>query len=178
MSLSEFARRLEASFRNSQGLLNKLHAGLLERRTSWISVRPGALAPSADLEAIGVELRTEDDVRKELLEELQTLLPLPPGISAAAAHVNVSRIAEAIPAAAARTLRAASDEVTAIAEKVRRELAFGKRLLGFAQRAQEGLMADLHPGDTGNPHAYDRNARRSRGLSAATRAGHLVDGRM
>ena len=179
MSLTEFASRLERSFRTSQRLLTRLLTGLQERRTAWISAHADKVAPSADLESIGAELRTEDTARAVMIDELAGLLPLPPGVSAQDLHVNVTRLAAAIPRGPAHSLRRAADEVTAIANKVRRELVFGKRLLGFAQRTQEGLMADLSAGQQAiDPPGYDRNARLRRSLGSDAPAGSLIDGKM
>ncbi|MCA8975835.1 MAG: hypothetical protein KDC98_14025 [Planctomycetes bacterium] len=179
MSLDDLSRRLERSFRSSERLLTRLFASLQQRRTAWIAARPDSVAPTAELEALGIELAAEDKARATMVGELSVLLPLPPGIAPQELHVNVSRLAAAIPAPAARSLRAAADAATAIAGKVRRELALGKRLLGFAQRAQESLLADVtldRPG--GNPGGYDRRAKKSRGLGLDSAAGSLIDGRM
>ena len=177
MSLVEFAQRLESSFNTSRRLLTRLLEGLHARRTAWISLRPEQVKPADELDALALELQREDAGRRELLAQLSTLLPTPAGIDTDDTHVNVSRVADAIPPLAARGLRKAADEATTIATRVRRELALGKRLLGFAQRAQESLMSDFDPGQDSAPKGYDRNARSSRGLGHVT-AGHLVDGRM
>ncbi|MFO1076342.1 MAG: hypothetical protein U1E73_01290 [Planctomycetota bacterium] len=178
-SLSELGSRLEFSFRTSTRLLRRLLAGLQERRTAWVSARPAAIAPPADLEAIAAELQVEDRDRASLLAELAALLPLPAGVAPAALHVNVSLIAGRLPRNLARDLRAAADEATAVARSVRRELALGTRLLGFAQRAHDGLLAEaVAAARQASVPGYDRNARSMGGTGKAPATGTLVDGRI
>lgn len=177
MSLADLATGLERSFRTSQRLLTRLEAGLKERRTAWVSARPGAVAPSEELEAIAARLQTEDAVRRKIIGDIAASLPLPAGVDAASAHVNVSRIGAAMPGPAAQSLKRAADEATEAATRVRHELALGRRLLGFAQRTHESLMADLAQGDGGaGARGYDRTAQACRGIGRV--GASLIDGRM
>jgi hypothetical protein len=179
MSLDDLAARLERSFRASEQLLTRLVAGLVERRTAWISARPARVQPTADLDALAAELQAADRARAAIVGELATVLPLPIGLRAADLHVDVTRIAAAIPAVAAQRLRAAAADVTALARRVRREIALGSRLLAFAQRANDGLLADLAVGrQAGNHRSYDRAAHAHRGMGRYVAAGSLIDGRM
>jgi len=177
MSLSDLARRLEQSFRTSNRQLTRLLQGLRERRTAWISARPETVAPADELDALAGELADEDMARTALIGQLSKILPLQPGIAAEDVHINVTRIAEAIPPKAAQSLRLAADEATAVAKQVRRELALGRRLLGFAQRTHESLMADIATGSQSNDtNGYDRTAQACRGIGSVSAS--LIDGRM
>lgn len=179
MSFVDLASRLEQSFRVSARLLKKLLAGLQERRTGWISARPAAIAPSLELETLAAELQQEDTRRVGLLGELAALLPQVPGVAPKALHLDVTAIAARLPLAAARDLRAAADDATAVARAVRRELALGTRLLGFAQRAHDGLLADAASAARQKAApGYDRNARTMSGVAGSTAAGTLVDGKV
>ncbi|MCR9244291.1 MAG: hypothetical protein NXI31_04615 [bacterium] len=176
MSLVELASALQRSFDTSHGLLSRLIQGLRERRSAWVSARPDTIAPSADLESIAAELHAEDEVRRELMAELQQQLPAVTGVASTDARVNVSRIAAAIPRAAGANLREAADAATHAASAVRRELALGRRLLGFAQRAHDGLMADLASTPaTSQPRGYDRSAQARSQRPVGAR---LIDGKM
>jgi hypothetical protein len=170
---------LERSLRTSTELLQSLLKGLRERRGAWASVRPSTLAPAAELEQLAASLAQQEQRRKELLQSLATHLPAAPGVPAAELHVNVSALAALLPAAAARSLRAAAALATAAARDVRAEVAFGERLLAFTSRAQDDVLRQLG----GTPPAavaaagYDRHAR-VRGGPGVVRTGGLVDGRI
>ncbi|MCA8952364.1 MAG: hypothetical protein KDE27_22835 [Planctomycetes bacterium] len=174
MSLVELASSLERSFDKSQDLLTRLVAGLRARRMAWVSAHPDGIAPAAELEQLAARLQTEDEVRRTLLADLAEVLPLPRGFARAVLHLNVTRIATAIPVPAARSLRRAADAATAVAKDVRRELALGRRLIGFAQRAHESVMADL--ARQAPQRGYDRTAQASRGLARV--GASLVDGKV
>jgi len=178
MSLAEHGSRLERSLRLTAELLQRLLRGLQERRTSWISARPGTMAPSPALEEIAMQLAAEEQARTGLLAALAALLPLPAGVAAKDLHVNVTRLAASLPDAAARSLRAAADLATGLARKVRGEVTLGERLLKFSLRAQDGLLTQLATGSAGPGAAavYDRNARARRGVVDV--AGSLIDGRL
>ena len=178
MSLAEHATALERSFRTTAELLQKLLRGLQERRTSWISARPSTMAPSPALEGIAMQLAAAEQARTRLLEQITALLPLPAGVAATDLHVNVTRIADQLPTAAGRSLRAVADLATGFARKVRVEVTLGERLLKFSHRAQDGFLTQLATGATGTGAAavYDRNARTRRGVGNV--AGSLIDGRL
>ena len=179
MSLSDLAQRLERSFRTSERQLTRLLAELQEQRTSWIAARPEQVRPGTDLDAIAAELHGEDMARAAMAEELGTLLPLPPGVRIEDMHVNVTRVAKALSAGEAQRLQRASADATAIAKRVRRELALGRRLLHFAQRTNESLLADVTAVQQADEHkVYDRRAMAGQSGSLGVSAGSLVDGRM
>jgi len=136
------------------------------------------MAPSTALEDVALQLAAEEQARAVLLEPIAALLPLPAGVAAKDLHVNVTRLAASLPAAAARSLRAAADLAAGLARKVRGEVTLGERLLKFSQRAQDGLLTQLATGSagTGNAAVYDRNARARRGVVDV--AGSLIDGRL
>ena len=176
MSLAEHGSRLEGSFRTTAELLQKLLRGLQARRAAWISARPSTIAPSPELEEIALRLAAEEETRAQLRTGITALLPRPAGVAADALHVNVTRIAAQLPAAGARSLRAAAALATGLARKVRIEVALGDRLLQFSRRAQDGLLAQVAgTAGTGGAAVYDRTARASRGAGVA---GSLIDGRL
>ena len=177
MSFSDRTHRLEQSFRSTATLLREMLEGLKARRVAWGSVRPKALEPSPELERLAQQLAGEEELRVQLLRELRRMLPAPAGADAASMHVNVTRIAAAMPTAAAQSLRAAADEATQLAKAVRVEVTLGQRLLQFTQRAQDSLLAGIH-GATNGPAVYDRHARADRRARAAGGGGALVDGRI
>ncbi|MCK5945547.1 MAG: hypothetical protein KAI24_26390 [Planctomycetes bacterium] len=176
MSFSDDAKQLELSFRATRDLLQQLLKSLQERRAAWISIRPDVLAPSSQIEQLSHQLAAEEDRRAGLLKRLRDALPTPRGARPEQLHVNVTRIAGALPPEQASSLRAASDEVTKLAKLVRTETTIGQRLLQFAKNAQSGIDADVI-GAAKNARApgYDRRARNLTGPEAA---GQLVDGRM
>lgn len=179
MSFADLARRLEQSFRLSSKLLRRLLTGLQERRAAWVSARPSTIAPALELEAIAAEMQGEDARRAELLVQLAGLLPPVAGVAPRSLHVDVSAVAARLPRAQARELRLAADDATAVARAVRRELALGTRLLGFAQRAHDGLLADAAAAARQKAvPGYDRNARTNVGVAGVTAAGSLVDGKV
>jgi hypothetical protein len=173
MSFSTDCSALEASFRSTEALLRQLLAGLQARRAAWVSARPSLLAPSPELERITQLIAHEESRRDELTQRLRAALPTPIGADSQALHVNVTRLCAALPAPAARSLRAAADAVQKLAKAVRTEVTLGQRLVSFAQRAHPGA-AQRATGRTGAP-VYDRTAR---GVRATGTAGALVDGRI
>jgi len=176
MSFSDDAMKLEQSFRATRGLLQHLLDALQERRAAWVSIRPDVLAPSSQIEQLSHQLASEEDRRAGLLKRLRDALPTPIGARPEQLHVNVTRIAAALPSPQSRSLREASDQVTRLAKLVRTETTLGQRLLKFAKNAQSGIDAEVI-GAAKNARApgYDRRARNINGPNAA---GQLVDGRM
>jgi hypothetical protein len=173
MSFSTDCSELEASFRVTEGLLKQLLAGLQARRAAWISARPSVLAPSPELEQLTQAIAREESRRDGLLPRLRAALPTPIGADSSQLHVNVTRLAAALPQPAARALRDIADAVHKLAKAVRTEVTLGQRLVRFAQRAQPGT-ADKADGRSRLP-GYDRAARAVRTTGAA---GALVDGRI
>ena len=173
MSFSDDTKTLEQSFSRTQELLQKLLQGLQARRSAWVSARPSTLAPSPELEQLTQEIAREEALRADLLGRIRTALPTPLGGDSAALHINVTRIAAALPLPAARSLRAVADIVQALAKKVRAEVTLGQRLVRFAQTAEDGV----HRGKQVRSSApgYDRAARMVR---TSKFAGALVDGRV
>jgi hypothetical protein len=176
MSFSEDAKALEASFAAAADLLRSLLEALQARRAAWVSIRPDTVAPSAEIEQLSQQLAAEERRRGDLVARLRASLPTPVGARPEQLHVNVTRICGALGPDAARSLRAAADEVTQLAKLVRGETALGNRLLQFAQNAQSGVDAQvLDAAKSARAPGYDRNARNLNGPNAA---GQLVDGRM
>lgn len=180
MSFSERCSRLEKSFHNTSDLLRELLQGLQARRAAWGSARPSVVVPSPDLERLAQELAREESVRAELISQIRLMLPAPPGRNPQATHVNVTRIAAALPAADGRSLRDAADAATALAKSVRVEVTIGQRLLQVTQHVQDGLLAGTVGGRNQRPGAsvYDRNARADRNGGTRGERGVLVDGRI
>ena len=176
MSFAEDTRLLLASFRTTQQLLQQLLAGLQARRASWVSARPSLLQPSAELEQLTQAIAREESGREELLTRVRRAMPRPLGGEAAELHLNVTRIAAAMPAAEGRTLRDAAEAATRLAKAVRTEVTLGQRLVRFAQDTQPSLMAPATtPAKKAGIPGYDR---RARALRVANTAGALIDGRM
>jgi hypothetical protein len=173
MSFSTDCTALEASFRITEGLLRQLLSGLQARRTAWVSARPSLLAPSPDLERITQQVAAEESRRDELVRRLREALPTPLDADSQALHVNVTRLAAALPGPAARSLREVADAVTKLAKAVRTEVTLGQRLVRFAQRTNPGITTPT-VARSGAP-VYDRTARGVRAIGAA---GALVDGRI
>ncbi|MBM4061282.1 MAG: hypothetical protein FJ265_09355 [Planctomycetes bacterium] len=180
MSCADLAGRLERSFRTSSALLRRLAAGLQARRTAWASARPGTLQPPAELEQLALDLAAEAKARAQLLGQLAAVLPLPPGAARGDLHVNVTRIAAAVPGPAGRALRSAADEAVGLARTVRVEVQLGARLLRFTQRAHDRLLGQVaaEAAADGGAQGYDRSARARGGLDGSGGAGRLVDGRI
>ena len=96
--------------------------------------------------------------------------------------MRIDDLAPLLPKELAARLRGAARQAAVAAKDVRREVAFGQRLLRFQQTAHESLLAGITKtladsrDDVGS---YDRNARRL--TSALPRAGAapggLLDGR-
>ncbi len=171
MSFSDWTNALEQSFHRTCELLTRLLDGLKARRSAWVSARANVLTPSSELEALTQDVAREENARNELLTQIRRVLPAPLGSDAHHLHLNVTRIAAALPAAAARSLRDAADHARDLAKAVRGEVTVGQRLLQFSQRARiGGLPAAATPSRNG----YDRQARCLRAGSA----GALVDGRI
>src|SRR5688572_10818024 len=100
MSFSEHTRQLEQSFRTTTELQRQLLQNMQGRRAAWSSARPSTFAPSPELEHLAQELARQEAVRAELTEAIARVLPPPLGGSAKDLHVNVTRIAGAMPATA------------------------------------------------------------------------------
>lgn len=180
MSFSERCSKLDASFRTTSALLRQLLQGLQARRVAWGSARASVVVPSPELAEVAQKLAGEESVRADLVTEIRRMLPAPPGAHATSMHVNVTRIAAALPTEAARSLREAADEATRLAKSVRVEVTLGQRLLQFTQHVQEGLLAGR---PIGKPHiggaaVYDRSARADRTGVTRGERGVLVDGKI
>ena len=176
MPFSDDTRELTASFGTTAELLQQLLTGLQARRTAWISARPSVLEPSPELEHLTQEIAREESRRDGLLGRIRAALPRPLGAESSELHLNVTRIAAALPTGEARALRDAAAAVQKLAKGVRTEVTLGQRLVRFAQTAQAGLVpATATARRGGGIPGYDRTARALRGAHAA---GALVDGRM
>lgn len=180
MSFSERCARLEQSFLVTADLLRELLQGLQARRIAWGSSRASVVVPSPELERVAQQLAREEAVRAELILQIRRMLPALPGADAASTHVNVTRIAAALPGPQARSLRAAADAATALAKSVRVEVTLGQRLLQFSAHVHESLLAGSTGGRTpkGGAAVYDRNARADRTGGNRGDRGVLVDGKI
>ena len=170
MSFSEDTQELDRSFRRTQSLLERLLQGLKARRASWVSARPSTLAPSPELEQLTQEIAREEAQRETLLARIRLALPAPFGGDASTSHINVTRIAAALPTPASRALREIADVVQGLAKSVRAEVTLGQRLVRFAQDATRTVRQkprDAVPG-------YDCGARMVR---PGKLAGALIDGK-
>lgn len=175
MGFSEDTKSLEQSFHTTRDLLKQLLSALEARRTAWVSVRPDLLAPSSDIEQISHQLAEQENLRAGLLTRIRAVLPTPIGGKPDALHLNITRIAAAMPREQGRALRAAADAVQPLAKMVRAETTLGQRLLRFAKSAQTTLGgAVVDAKKSASVPGYDR---RARNLTTQT-AGQLVDGRM
>ncbi len=172
MSFPADTSSLEQSFQRTRTLLEQLLAGLRTRRAAWVSARPSTLAPSPELEQLTQQIAREEALRVELLARLRRTLPAPLGGDAAHAHVNVTRIAAALPAAASRALRDVAAAVQSLAKAVRTEVTLGQRLVRFAQDV--GTRVGDRTG-RGSGSGYDREARIVR---TGKLAGALLDGKV
>jgi hypothetical protein len=171
MSFSDDTRSLTQSFQHTHDLLERLLAALNARRAAWVSARPSTLAPSPELEQLTQAIAREETLRDDLLARIRVALPAPFGHAASVSHVNVTRIAAALPAAESQALRDVAAVVQRLAKAVRAEVTLGQRLVRFAQVAAVAPLA-APPG--GAPH-YDRDARMVR---AGKLAGAIVDGKV
>lgn len=182
MSFSADTNRLTQSFTTTCDLLQQLLQEMQARRAAWGSARPRTIEPSPQLESLAQQLAGEENERTRLLDAIRRVLPIPAGATAVELHVNVTRIAGALPTVAARALREAADRATALAKAVRVEVTLGQRLLRFTQRAHQSLLGELGTGASVavGMAGYDRNARIRKGIGAgsASAAGRLVDGRL
>lgn len=175
MGFSEDTKSLEQSFHTTRDLLKQLLGALEQRRTAWVSVQPDVLAPSSNIEHLSHELASEENLRAGLLKRIRMALPTPIGGTPEQLHLNVTRIAGAMPREEGRALRAAADAVQPLAKMVRAETTMGQRLLRFAKTAQGTLGAGIvDAAKSANTPGYDRRARNLNGNTA----GQLVDGRM
>lgn len=173
MSFSDDARELENSLRRTHGLMQELLRGLQTRRASWISARPRTLAPSPELEQLTQRIAVEENSREALIERIRKALPAPLNHDHAIQHVNVTRIAAALPTPAARSLREAADAVQLLAKAVRTEVTLGQRLVRFAQDTSPAATLAQTTRAARVP-GYDRGARMVR---TPRTAGALVDGK-
>jgi hypothetical protein len=172
MSFADDANELERSFRTTTDMLQRLLQGLTSRRAAWVSARPKVLAPSTELEQLTASIAVEEQRRSDLLQKLRSALPTPIGAESSALHVNVTRIAAALPTAAGKSLREAADAATKLAKGVRTEVTLGQRLLRFSQNAQASVAGNASTATKALP-GYDRGARTLRGHAA----GALIDGK-
>jgi hypothetical protein len=176
MGFSEDTKSLEQSFHATRDLLKQLLSALEQRRSAWVSVRASVLAPSSDIEQLSHQLATEENVRAGLLKRIRLALPTPIGGTVDELHINVTRIAAAMPREQGRALRDAADSVQPLAKMVRAETTLGQRLLRFAKSAQGSIGAELAGvAKSATLPGYDRRARNLNGTRAF---GQLVDGRM
>jgi hypothetical protein len=176
MSFSDDTNSLEQSFHTTRDLMQQLLASLEERRAAWISVRPDVLAPSSAIEQLSHRLANEENVRIGLLKRIRAALPTPNGASSEELHLNVTRIAAAMPKERSRALRKAADAVQSLAKRVRAETTLGQRLLRFAKSAQGSIGNEItEAAKPANTPGYDR---RARNLTGPRSAGQLVDGKM
>lgn len=176
MAFSEDTKNLELSFNRTRDLLKLLVSALEQRRTAWVSVRPEVLAPSFDIEQLSHKLAAEENSRAGLLKNIRAALPTPIGGTPEQLHLNVTRIAAAMPREQGRALREAADAVQPLAKMVRAETTLGQRLLRFAKTAQGGIGSKIvEATNSASMPGYDRRARNLNGPNAA---GQLVDGRM
>ncbi len=182
MSFSADTHALTQSFARTGELLQQLLTALQTRRAAWASARPRTIEPSPEMERIAQELAGEENARTALLERIRRALPVHAGATPGETHLNVTRIAAAMPVPAARALREAAARTTALAKSVRVEVTLGQRLLRFTQRAQQSLLAEMGVGAAFASAApgYDRNARMRSGIGAGIGAstGRLVDGKL
>lgn len=170
MSFSEDTRALTQSFQRTKDLLGQLLAALRARRAAWVSARPSTVAPSPELEQLTQTIAREETQRDALLARIRAALPAPFGHPAATTHVNVTRIAAAMPTAEARALRDVAHATQALAKDVRAEVTLGQRLVRFAQNATVAPLVAA----AGAAPGYDRGARFVR---SPRTAGALVDGK-
>jgi len=176
MSFSEDTKKLELSFYTTRDLLKLLLDALEQRRTAWISVRPEVIAPSANIELLSHKLAAQENLRAGLLKKIRAALPTPIGGPPEQLHLNVTRIAAALPSEQGRALRDAADAVQPLARMVRAETTLGQRLLRFAKTAQGSIGSKIVDAtNTASMPGYDRRARNVNGPNAA---GQLVDGKM
>lgn len=173
MSFSDDAKSLEQSLRVAHDAMLALRQGLQTRRAHWISAKPSLLAPAPDLEQLTLQIAREEAVRAELIARLRRALPAVSGHDSSNLHVNVTSIAAALPAPAARSLRDIADAVQRLAKDIRAEVTLGQRLLRFARDTRPG--AGSEPRGPGGAPGYDRGARFVR---VERTAGTFVDGRM
>lgn len=174
MSFAEHTHELDQSFRRTHELLQQLLQGLQARRAAWVSARPSTLATSPELERLTQDIAREESCRDQLIARIRAVLPAPVGADPAALHVNVTRIAAAMPAPAARALRDAADAVQRLAKAVRAEVTLGQRLLRVANEAQDGWADPKRPAPGAGAPGYDRRARTVR---AGKTAGAWIDGK-
>lgn len=170
MSFSEDCRDLQRSFERSETLLGAMLAHLQRRRAAWVSARPSTLAPEPELERLGQDLAREESARDALVKRLRQALPALHASAPGPLHVNVTRIAAAMPPEDGRGLRAVADRVLALARSVRTEVTLGQRLVRYAQEALRAAV----PTPRAQPPGYDRSARLAMASGAA---GSLLDGR-
>jgi hypothetical protein len=175
MSFADLSRDLAHSFKQTGKLLQQLLAELQSRRASWVSRRPSLLQPSEAVEQLSLQIAAAEDARNLLLQAIRRHLPTPIGVDEADLHVNVTRIADALPREAGQALRAAALETQSLARRVRTEVTLGQRLLRFARDAEDSLAAGGGAATPQRKSGYDRSARPVRSGSTS---GQLVDGRI
>lgn len=184
MSLVDLTERLARSLNLSADLMAKLHEGLVEKRTCWVSARPSAVeAPVQLLEDLAAQISAEKQQQEAWLAEAADSLPNPGHLPAERRRVNVSVLCRHLPDTVARRLSEASKRAVTAAHEVRTEQALGDRLLRFSQRAHDGLLQNVAQNlGTANDDVggYDVQARRVHGtlVGTAPTTGSLIDGRM
>ena len=99
MSFSDDTRALDASFRTTQQLLERLLQAMRTRRSAWISARPSTLQPTPELEQLTQELAREETRRDALVTQLREALPQPFGFDRTELRVNVTMMSETMPIA-------------------------------------------------------------------------------
>jgi hypothetical protein len=109
------------------------------------------------------KLAGEERARVELLAQIASMLPLPPAFRPVDLHLNVTRIAGALPTLPRAFPASHADEATSLAKSVRAEVALGQRLLRFATGPRQLARGRRRARPTPRPPGYDRNARRTHG---------------
>ena len=184
MLLVDLTERIARSLSASAELMTKLHKGLVERRTSWVSARPSTVeAPVRVLEDLAAQIAAERQEQESLLAEAAGSLPNPSNLPPNRRRINVSVLCRHLPESLATRLSEASKRAVSAAHLVRTEQALGDRLLRFSQKAHEGMLQNVAQ-DIGSANddvgGYDMQARRVHGtlVGSAPTTGSLIDGRM
>lgn len=174
MSFSTDTLELEQSLHRTLTAMQTLLQGLQARRAAWISAKPSLLAPSPELEQLTQQVAREESLRNQIVARIRATLPAPSGQDPQSMHVNITRIAAALPGAAARSLRDIADQVQRLAKQVRAEVTLGQRLVRFAWNTQPTAGTGAAARNRIDTSGYDRGARFVRGTRAA---GAWIDGK-
>lgn len=181
--LTALADRVAAGLRRSADLMQKLHDGMVRRRTAWIAAKPSAMQePATTLEQLAKDLTAETANLQQLFTACKELLPVAER-DRARLHVDATLLATHLPRPQAARLLQAAAQATEQSRRVRSEQALGERLLRFSQTAHEGLLQSMARSvqeTTLDLGGYDRAARRVGAVlpGSGTSPGRLVDGRM